>query len=535
MARARTQRSLDIWPGFVDALSTLLLVIIFLLVVFVLAQTFLSYALSGRDQVISRLNQQVNELAELLSLERQANADLRLNVAQLSASLQESTAARDELVLKLDALKRRAEEAERALAEAEKTISADRETIRARLAEIESLKRDITALRDLRRELEGEIALMAAAIEAGKKEVAKLTQSLDESQSRTAELGGELESSRAEIARLLALVAKEKGAREKLAQALKESETRSKDLSQTLESSKARVAELLALLETTKAEKEALAKERDEQSRELGALRDRTKELEARLADEQERTLLAQKDLKKREVRLAELQALYLQTEDRLEEERKAGAKARSRVELLNQQIAALRQQLARIEEMLGAAEAKDRENQAVIKDLGRRLNRALASKVEELSRYRSEFFGRLREVLGKRRDIMIVGDRFVFQSEVLFASGSASLGEEGRAQLAKLARTLMEIAREIPDDLNWILRVDGHTDKVPISTPHFPSNWELSTARAISVTKFLIEQGVPPYRLAATGFGEFQPLDDRDDEIAYRRNRRIELKLTQR
>ena len=201
----------------------------------------------------------------------------------------------------------------------------------------------------------------------------------------------------------------------------------------------------------------------------------------------------------------------------------------------MNRQIAALRLQLARIAEALEASEAEAKEQQIQIADLGKRLNVALASKVQELARYRSEFFGRLRNVLGDRPDILVVGDRFVFQSEVLFATGSAELGGEGQQQLARLAATLNQIATEIPADINWVLRVDGHTDRRPINTPQYASNWELSTARAISVVRFLIAQDVPPERLAATGFGEFQPLDPRDDEIAYRRNRRIELKLTQR
>ncbi|HJN04833.1 MAG TPA: OmpA family protein, partial [Alphaproteobacteria bacterium] len=180
-------------------------------------------------------------------------------------------------------------------------------------------------------------------------------------------------------------------------------------------------------------------------------------------------------------------------------------------------------------------SEARDREQEVVISDLGARLNQALAAKVEELSRYRSEFFGRLREVLGQRRDITIVGDRFVFQSEVLFASGRAELGDDGKSDLAEIAATLLEIASTIPEDITWVLRVDGHTDAIPIATPQFPSNWELSAARAISVVQFLIERGIPAQRLAATGFGEFQPIDPGIDEIANRRNRRIELKLTER
>ena len=215
--------------------------------------------------------------------------------------------------------------------------------------------------------------------------------------------------------------------------------------------------------------------------------------------------------------------------------EREVSAAARSRIDLLNQQIAALRQQLLRLETALEASEAKDREQQTKIADLGRRLNVALARRVEELSKYSSEFFGRLREVLGDRDDITVVGDRFVFQSEVLFESGSAELGAEGQVQLARFADTLREISANIPDDIPWIIRVDGHTDPRPIFTPQFPSNWELSTGRAIAVTRFLQARGIPPERLAAAGFGEFQPLDPRNDAIAFRRNRRIELRLTER
>ena len=265
------------------------------------------------------------------------------------------------------------------------------------------------------------------------------------------------------------------------------------------------------------------------------ALRDRSKELEARLSDEQERTSLAQKEIEKREVRLRDLVLALRQSDEALLAERDLSAEAQAKVDLLNQQIALLRQELARIAAALDASEAKDLDQQVVIADLGARLNRALASKVQELQRYRSEFFGKLSEVLGNQPGIRVEGDRFVFSSEVLFASGSAVLGDEGRVQMSRLAETLLLIAARIPDELPWILRVDGHTDKIPIYTEKFPSNWELSTARAISVVRYLTDQGVPPHRLAATGFGEFQPIDTHDDEIALRRNRRIELKLTTR
>jgi len=195
----------------------------------------------------------------------------------------------------------------------------------------------------------------------------------------------------------------------------------------------------------------------------------------------------------------------------------------------------ALREQLASLAAALDASEAKAREQEVQITNLGQRLNAALATRVAELARYRSEFFGRLREVLGDRQDVRIVGDRFVFQSEVLFDSASADLGEEGQRQIARLATTLAEIASRIPDNIDWILQVDGHTDRRPIATARFPSNWELSAARAISVVRFLNERGIPFDRLAATGYGEFHPIDEGTDEIALRRNRRIEIRLTQR
>jgi chemotaxis protein MotB len=210
-------------------------------------------------------------------------------------------------------------------------------------------------------------------------------------------------------------------------------------------------------------------------------------------------------------------------------------AGAQSTVDQLNQQLAALREQLAQLAAALDASEAKSKEQDVQIADLGKRLNAALASKVEELNRYRSEFFGRLREVLGDRPDIHVVGDRFVFQSEVLFGLASADLSENAKRQLVPVAQALKQIAAKIPTDIEWVLRVDGHTDKRPISTPQFRSNWELSSARAISVVRFFIDQGIPANHLVAAGFGEFQPIVPGDSEDAYQRNRRIELKLTER
>ncbi|MBN9042836.1 MAG: hypothetical protein BGP05_12320 [Rhizobiales bacterium 62-47] len=218
-----------------------------------------------------------------------------------------------------------------------------------------------------------------------------------------------------------------------------------------------------------------------------------------------------------------------------LDSEKNISSRALAQVEVLNQQISALRRQLAALEEALDASEKRDKESQTRITDLGQRLNVALAQRVQELSRYRSEFFGRLRAILGDRPDIRVVGDRFVFQSEVFFDTGQAVLLPEGRAELDKLADALKDLDKKIPSEIGWVLRVDGHTDVRPISSPQFKSNWELSSARAISVVQYLVSLGVPAQRLVAAGFAEFQPLDPANTEEAYKRNRRIELKLTER
>jgi len=218
-----------------------------------------------------------------------------------------------------------------------------------------------------------------------------------------------------------------------------------------------------------------------------------------------------------------------------LDSEKQVSARALAQIEVLNQQISALRRQLAALEEALNASEKRNTESQTKIADLGQRLNVALAQRVQELSRYRSEFFGRLRAILGNRPDIRIVGDRFVFQSEVFFDTGQATLLPEGRAELDKVAGALVDLDKQIPPEIAWVLRVDGHTDVRPIYSSGFKSNWELSSARAISVVQYLISLGVPAQRLVAAGFAEFQPLDTGNTEDAYRRNRRIELKLTER
>jgi len=278
-----------------------------------------------------------------------------------------------------------------------------------------------------------------------------------------------------------------------------------------LDARDATLAEVTEQRETLEAELEATRAARQALDEELAALRQAQAEA-----------------LAQRETKIAELEATVGQNETAL-------GVADTRISALSRQLTELNRQLGAVESLLDSSENRIVEQQGTIASLGARLEQALLDRVEELSQYRSEFFGRLREVLGDRPEVRIVGDRFVFQSELLFASGSAWLGPEGTRQLEALAETLREVAATIPPEIDWILRVDGHTDKVPVgANSAFRSNWELSTARAISVVEFLVRQGIPPERLAATGFGEFQPLDRRDDEIAYRRNRRIEFKLTE-
>ena len=433
----RADRNTNIWPGFVDALATLLMVIMFLLLIFVIAQFFLSEALSGRDQALDKLKVQVSELADLLSLERKSNADIRTNLSHLSAELQTSVALRDELKTSLSLQRKNAIEAS--------------ETIQKLEAEAQSAFSSILSLRET------------------------VTLSND---------------------RITSLLEKSQQDAKKLS-----------EMEEQSINSKISLAEAQSALRT-QIEKIAVL---DHQIRLLDALK---KEMEAKISemsgklDEKGQSLISEKEL---------------------------SASARAEVALLNQQISAFRAQLEQLRVALEISEAEAEKKNVQIANLGKRLNAALASKVHELSRYRSEFFGRLRDLLGKHQGVRIVGDRFVFQSEVLFEKSEAEIGAAGQSQLNQLATTLLEIALEIPGEIDWILRIDGHTDNDPIRTIQYPSNWELSTARAISVVKHLVNAGLPANRLIAAGFGEYHPIDKSDDEIAKRRNRRIELKLTQR
>ena len=383
------------WPGFVDALATLLMVIIFVLLVFVLIQVNLAYRVAGQDATMNDMRVQIVSLGDLLNLERKANDELKDELAGISSLLDATTKERDSLVTQL--------------ANATATLS----------------------LRD------------------------------------------------SEIRQLTAIQAQTE---------------------ESLEAARQTIAERVAALEA----------------------------IELTLAE-------AQAKLMESEVEIADAAARNVSSLARISELETKNAASQAEVAQMTNAVTALRLRIEELTSLLAEKEAQAARDKIAIASLGKSLNNALASRVQELQRFRSEFFGRLREVLRGRDDVRIVGDRFVFQSEVLFAQGAASLGPEGEEKLGQLAVALNQIAAEIPEDIDWILQVEGHTDDIPVRAGRFADNWDLSTERALSVVRFLAESGLPANRLAAAGYGEFQPLDDAGSDEARRRNRRIEMKLTQR
>lgn len=498
---------LNAWPGYVDALSTLLMVIIFVLLVFVLAQGFLSVAMTGRDRALDRLNRQVAELSDMLSLERGRSAELQLSLAQASRDVQSVTAARDLLTGQLASLRGQQE----TLTGERDALKAERDRLSARLSDAALQAQSAQSRTD---------DLAAQLAEATRKTDAQ-------AQDATATLG-QLADARRQLA----------DARRQIAETAARGDNNTRDLA-------ARTAELDSARRQTTAAQARL----DDMRRQMAEL-DRTAKadratLEAKLSDlarlaEQNRALTALRDDLERQAREAASRATaeaaaHTTATAQLADEHRLGESARAQVALLTRQVDELRAQLAAVQKALEGVESSGRAKDAQIADLGSRLNAALARRVEELQRYRSEFFGRLREVLANRPGIQVVGDRFVFQSEVLFPVGSADLTPAGVDQINKLAETLKKIAADIPGDVNWVLRVDGHADRQRIESGRWGSNWELSAGRAITVVKRLIADGVPPNRLAATGFGDNQPLDPANTPEAYARNRRIELRLTDR
>jgi len=525
-------QSVNIWPGFVDALSALLMVIIFVLMIFMVAQFYLSNLLSGQEETVSQLASQVEELDTLLEIERDENREMRGQITEMSADLQAAVEDREALRSSLTSLRSERESAERQLADAVRlnreltaeteqldrrladaveTIDADQETIELQLQEIASLQADLQALRSVRDDLEIQVASLELVRRSLEDEVAEGVATVEERDMTIAAMAADLIEAETDIETL----------RSETVAAEDEIDVARRALS----AAQAEVDTLEQSLRLTEENRERLMAE-------LAAVRDRTQDLSESLSTEQERTVLAQRQLDERDIRIEELSARLSATQGLLEEQLDLRREAEGRVAVLDQEVLDLRNQLDRVEALLAVSEEQVDAQDLEIAQLEGRLNQALLREVEELTQYRSEFFGRLRQVLGGREDVRIVGDRFIFQSEVLFPTGSATLQQGGQSQLAELADELMSVAEQFPPDVDWILRVDGHTDTVPISTPEFPSNWELSAARALEVVKFLADQGIPEDRLAAAGFGEHQPIADGTSPEALARNRRIELQL---
>ena len=440
--------------------------------VFTIAQFFLSEILTGRNDALDRLNRQIAELSEVLALEQKSNEDLKIEITQLTNKLNNSITAGEYLAQNLAIMTEN----------------------RNRLVETLAAKE-----KELQDSLSGNISLTQA--------LAVMTQKNDRLAETLAKKEKEQSVDRGKIRVQLATLQSLKNDIESLRKARKALEEK--------------IVALVANLEENKSK--------------LTAVRDRSKVLEAALSSEKERTALVQRELNEKKIGLKTLTANLLTSSQALAAQRSLSEKATARINLLNRQIVELRRQLAKISLALEASEEKAKSQNFQIVNLGKRLNEALAQKVQELAKFRSEFFGKLSQALGNTQGVRVEGDRFVFQSEVLFPSSSTVLFGNGERQIIELAKTLKDIASRVPKEVDWILRVDGHTDDRPIKTAYYPSNWELSAARAIAVVKKLVAQGIPPHRLAATGFGEFRPIDNRQSKIAFSRNRRIEFKLTGR
>ena len=419
---SRRRRTVDIWPGFVDALAALLMVVMFVLLLFSVGQFLLSDALVGRDQTVDQLRNRIAGLAEVLAMERKEKSAMQNRLSSLTGDLEVTLKSRDEAEQRLADMTSQARESASELQRVEGTLQ---------------LARDSIADKD-------------QALQQQRDTVAERDRTLQQQRDTIAERDQSLRQQRDVIAGF------EQGLQ-------RQSETIS-----SLEADRQRLQTSL----------EVSQRESTEQKTRLG--------------------------------------------------------QAQTSVAELNDEIAALNEQLARVNQALQASEGKLQDKDVEIENLGRRLNLALADKVEELSRYRSEFFGKLRDALSDNPDVRIEGDRFVLPSEVLFSSASAQLDSQGVKEIATVARTLKDITEQIPADIDWVLRVDGHTDRRPIRKV-FASNWELSSARAISIVKYMISQGIPAEHLVAAGFGQYHPIDAGKSEEAYRRNRRIELKLTSR
>ena len=474
----------------------------------------LAATVGQRDQALADLQNRVAALETSLGSERSGRADAQGQIAALRGQVESGAKREAALVQGVDERNRIVAELQERLKTQGAALDAERKAGAQARDQVAALRADVAAGGQREQALGRSLADQAGALAELQRQVAALGEALEVERSGREQAAGEVASLRARLAA--------GGERE---QALGQSVA---DKDGALAELQRQVAALGEALGVERSGREQAAGEAVSLKREVEAGAVREKELTGR-ADEQEQAAAAlRQDAEKAAGfrQAAEAEAAGL----RQEAEAKAADVAR-----LAQEVAGLRAKLRQTQDLLGGERQVSERQETQIAALSSQLKAAMESEIQELSQYRSEFFGRLRQALGERGDVRIVGDRFVFQAEVLFGSGSARLGQAGEDQLRQLARTLQEVAPTIPPDVGWILRVDGHTDRIPISNELFASNWELSSARAIAVVEFLVRQGIPPERLAAAGFGEYQPLDASDDEIAFRRNRRIEFKLTER
>jgi chemotaxis protein MotB len=461
--RRRQHNGLDAWPGYVDALSTLLMVTIFVLLVFVLAQGLLSVTLSGKDKALDRLNAEISQLTNMLSLEKGRAADLENNVASLAHDLGQATAKRDRLARDLAAAQNEITQDAGSI----KSLTTARDQLTAKLADARLQAQSATSRLN---DMEGQLGQQTSATTTAQNQLTTLQASLAAAQSK-------------------------------------------------LTADTASLAAAQAAASTAEAGRKAAEA--------------RISDLQGQLTAMQSRAQTAEASLAQANTQLAAQQQQVAKGASQLAAQKQISDQAEAQIALLNQQMAALRDQLQAISAALNLQVSQGRDKDAEIADLGRKLNLALAAKVQKLQRYRSDFFGELREVLKNQPNIKIVGDRFVFESDVLFASGSADLTPLGEQQINDISVAMKKIIPEIPSNLQWVLQVDGFADSQPVLGGPYQNNWLLSAARAISVVQLLILDGVPENHLAAGAFGDTRPLDPAHTPAAYAKNRRIEFRLT--
>lgn len=571
---ARFQAS--IWPGFVDAMTGLLLVLMFVLTIFMVVQFVLTEQISGQETELDELSTEVAALAQALGLEQRTNTNLEAQMGALRTSLADAEAQAQEQSSLIAALQSERAAQEEALATAQTQITsfeaqvagliADRDLAQGRVSDLEAREATLLSEQEVLN-----LALAASREEVdAQTEVARLAAARREAlealaadlRARNAEAEGEIESLSAEAAAAQAALSESEqaaladaAAAEALRARLTDADTELTAMTLSLEAQRKRAEETLTLLAAARAAQEELDLRLAATQSETGL---EIEELRAQLAEAMAARLAAQGNIDETQSEAERRAALLAQAEAQLAQEQETSAAAQRQTELLNQQVAALRAQLSNLQGLLDSAEADDVAREVELQSLGSQLNTALArvaaeerrraeleaaevarleAETKNLEQYRSEFFGRLRTVLGAQEGVRIEGDRFVFSSEVLFPPGGADLSRDGTREVAKVADILRNVAADIPEEIDWVIRVDGHTDNVPLSGQgEFADNWELSQARALSVVKYMADfLGIPPDRLAANGFGQYQPVDTANTNEARARNRRIELKFTEK